>query len=264
MDPYVPLDIQIYQDASLRPAQVKAIRELPLRLSLNGRDLVTLQCTGLYPEYLAAGYLFACGLIERAADIAKLSTRHGASGIEVEVELLNGLRPEPAGLSLSSALGRDVLTQGAPGEQPIRPGLAPVPVGRAFLPAQKILELGRELHERSQLYRLTRGCHNCSLCSLEGMLIFRSDIGRHNAIDTILGQCLLEGVGLSDKLLVSTGRIASEIVYKAARAGVGVYASIAVATSQAVEMARALDLTLIGNLREQGFWVYNDPGRLLG
>jgi FdhD protein len=120
----------------------------------------------------------------------------------------------------------------------------------------------RELHARSTLYRLTRGCHNSSLCTAEDMLLFRSDIGRHNAIDTIVGQCLLENIGLRDKMIVSTGRIASEIVHKAVRAGIGVYVSVAVATSQAVETAKRYDLTLIGNATEDTFWVYNDPGRL--
>jgi FdhD protein len=124
--------------------------------------------------------------------------------------------------------------------------------------------LAGELKHRSTLYGRTRGCHNSSLCSPQEMLIFREDIGRHNAIDMIVGQCFLEGLDTSDKMIVSTGRVASEILLKTVRIGVSVLASTAVATSFSVELARKIGLTLIGNIKADSFWVYNDPGRIIG
>jgi FdhD protein len=129
---------------------------------------------------------------------------------------------------------------------------------------ENILALARELHERSTLYNLTRGCHNSSLCTPNEMLLFREDIGRHNAIDMICGQCFLDDVAVDDKMIVSTGRIASEILLKVARIGIPVLASTAVATSFSVELARKIGITLIGNIKDDRFWVYNDSGRIIG
>jgi FdhD protein len=96
------------------------------------------------------------------------------------------------------------------------------------------------------------------------MLLFREDIGRHNAIDMLCGQCFLDDVAVDDKMIVSTGRIASEILLKVVRIGVPVLASTAVATSFSVELARKTGITLIGNIRDDSFWVYNDNGRIVG
>lgn len=264
MIPHVSFGILEYRDAACRSIEVRTIRELPLRIVANGRDVVTLQCTGMEPRFLVAGYLLGCGLIEGADDIAAMDVAEDEQGIKVRVELRNA-PALPRGMRLTSGMGRDLLMQGpmdGPPEMPVP--LSIPPPSAPFLRPESILDLARELHARSSLYRQTRGCHNASLCSPEAMLIFRSDIGRHNAIDTIVGQCLLENIPREEKLIVSTGRIASEIAHKAVRAGVGVYVSTAVATSQAVETARRHGLTLIGNVTGETFWVYNDPGRLKG
>jgi len=263
MDPNIPFAILDYRDGVFRNSEVNAIRELPLRIVVNGQDVISMQCTGMEPRYLVAGYLFYCGLIENARDIAAMDVTEDATGIEVRVEI-RGTPARLFGMSLTSGMGRDILTQEKAEKPEGRPGLIRIPSpSKPYLLPEKILDMARELHSRSSLYRLTRGCHNSSLCTSENMLIFRSDIGRHNAIDTLVGQCLLEGIPMQDKMIVSTGRIASEIVFKAVRAGLGVYVSIAVATSQAVETARRYGLTLIGNATEDRFWVYHDPGRLL-
>ena len=264
MDPHVSLGVLEYRDAAFQAVEATVIRELPLRVVANGDDVVTLQCTGMEPRFLTAGYLFGCSLIEGADDILSMDISESEAGLVARLELRRAPAPT-RGVSLTSGMGRDILIQGQADGLPSRPGLKRIPAPSGpYLQPETLLGLARELRARSGLYRLTRGCHNAALCSAEGMLIFRSDIGRHNAIDTLVGQCLLENIPVEDKIIVSTGRIASEIAHKAIRAGVGVYASPAVATSQAVETARACGLTLIGNVTEDTFWVYNDPGRLKG
>lgn len=256
MDPHIQIDIIAYSGNGLRPVTVTAIREVPLRILIGDRELIRLLCSGMHPRFLAAGYLFGCGVITRASDIADITVHEDEAGIEARVVL----RRDAAGLlglDITSGLGRVVRTS-TPRPEALSPPKAP------WLRPDALLSLARELHARSDLYRLTRGCHNASLCSATAMLLFRPDIGRHNAIDTIVGQTLLEGLPVADKLIVTTGRVASEIVQKAVRAGVPVLAATAVATSLAVEEAREYGLTLVGNITNDGFWVYNDPGRLHG
>lgn len=129
---------------------------------------------------------------------------------------------------------------------------------------QQIKQLASELNERSTLYRITRGCHNASLATPEKILIFREDIGRHNAIDMICGECFLNSITTKDKLIVTTGRIASEILLKAVRLGVTILVSGSAATRLAIDLARKVDITLVGQVRQDRMIIYNSGGRIAG
>ncbi|MBE9580115.1 MAG: formate dehydrogenase accessory sulfurtransferase FdhD, partial [Proteobacteria bacterium] len=100
------------------------------------------------------------------------------------------------------------------------------------------------------------------LASPEKILIFHEDIGRHNAIDMICGQCLLDGIPTEDKLIVTTGRIASEILLKAIRLGVPVLASGSAATRFAIDLARKTNMTLVGQVEQGHMIVFNNGGRI--
>ena len=128
----------------------------------------------------------------------------------------------------------------------------------------QIMQLSAELNERSTLYRATGGCHNASLATPEGILIFREDIGRHNAIDMICGECFLDNIKTEDKLIVSTGRIASEILLKVMRMGVPILVSGAAATRFSIDLARKTNMTLIGRVRQGHMVVYNHGERIAG
>jgi FdhD protein len=255
MDDSIRYDILAYEGGALAPRSVAAIRETVLTIRVQGRGAVSLLCTGKEPRFLAAGFLFSCGLIDAAGDIVRLDVSERGDGIEALVELRGRPGPDEGNAALTSGLGwtcrldRDRL---GPARQPAAP----------FLEPGALIGLAAELDARSGLYRLTRGCHNASLCTGDRMLLFREDIGRHNAIDTLIGQCLLEGIVTADKLILSTGRIASEIVQKAVRAGFPALASTAVATGAAVDAARQAGLALVGNIGKGGFWVYHDNGSL--
>ena len=126
------------------------------------------------------------------------------------------------------------------------------------------MRLAGELDERSSLYRVTGGCHNACLATSEKILIFREDIGRHNAIDMICGQCFLDDISTEDKLIVSTGCIASEILLKAMRLGVPILVSMSAATRFSIDLARRTNMTLIGQVRKGRMIVYNQAGRIAG
>lgn len=252
----IPFDIMGYGTDGFRPVVARTIREIPLRIFLGGEELVCLLCSGLCPRFLTAGYLFSCGLLATPADIERLEVVEDATSITAHVALRPG-RPGILSANVTSGLGRLVRTN-RPRPRTVLPHREP------WVRPGDILALMGELQARSELYRRTRGCHSAALCTAREMLLFRSDIGRHNAVDAIVGQSLLEGLAMDDKMLLTTGRAASEIVCKAANAGVSVLASLAVATSLAVETARECRLTLVGNVGHDGFWVYSAPERLVG
>ena len=115
----------------------------------------------------------------------------------------------------------------------------------------------------SQTYRRTHGVHNSAVADGDRIVLFRDDIGRHNAVDMIVGHFFLNGLSLEDKLLITTGRLTSEILIKAAKVSIPVLVSRNTATSLAVELARSLNITLIGYARAGKFTVYSGEERIV-
>jgi len=255
-----PYEVTEYTAQGSRPVAIEAIREVPLTIFLNGREVVTLLCTGKYPRHLAVGFLKSDALLSDPSQLLDVDVRDEDGRITAKVTVSHDPFAEGRTIqrSITSGCGkgtnfdRNVATISK----------RRVTSGLRVTPAQ-ILALAGELKHRSTLYGRTRGCHNSSLCTPQEMLLFREDIGRHNAIDMIVGECFLSGVRTEDKMIVSTGRVASEILLKTVRIGVSVLASTAVATSFSVELARTIGMTLIGNIKADSFWVYNDPGRII-
>jgi len=255
-----PFEITEYGPDGPKQVSISAIREVPLTIYLNGQEVVTLLCTGKYPRHLAIGFLKSDALLSDPAQLLDVDVQDEDERITARVTVshdpwANGRtiqRSITSGCGKGTNFDRNVATISR----------RRVESGLKVRPAQ-ILALAAELKRRSTLYGRTRGCHNSSLCTPQEMLLFREDIGRHNAIDMIVGECFLEGVPTQDKMIVSTGRVASEILLKTVRIGVSLLASTAVATSFSVELARKIGLTLIGNIKQDSFWVYNDPGRIV-
>lgn len=226
-----------------RQIQVKVIQEVPLTIYLNGHELVTLLCTGNHPKSLAVGFLKSDGLI---TDLKQLRDIH----IENEPErLIARVETSHDPLKLQS-LKRSITSTTVTAKLTVTP--------------EQILGLVAELHERSTLFRATGGCHNALLATPEKILIFREDIGRHNAIDMICGQCFLDSIPTQDKLIVSTGRISSEILLKTIRLGVPILTTGSAATRFAIDIARKTNMTLIGQARQGRMVVYNHGGRIAG
>lgn len=249
-----------YTAQGARPVAIEAIREVPLTIYLNGREVVTLLCTGKYPRHLAIGFLKSDALLTDPSQLERVEIKDEGARITADVTVSHDpfaggrtiQRSITSGCGKGTNFDRNVETIS---KRRVESDLT-------VSPAQ-ILALAAELKRRSTLYDRTRGCHNSSLCTPEEMLLFREDIGRHNAIDMIVGECFLEGIDTGDKMIVSTGRVASEILLKTVRIGVSVLASTAVATSFSVQLARKIGMTLIGNIKADSFWVYNDPGRIV-
>jgi FdhD protein len=252
-------EVQEYNSGFIR-REITSIREVPLTILLNDREVVTLLCTGTHPEYLAIGFLKSDAFLTAIDQIEDLTVKDEGQRLVARVKTKHDPwkdrimeRSITSGCGRGTNFGRNVSTiskRWLGGDIKVTP--------------EQILALVDELHNRSSLYKLTRGCHNAALCSPEQVLAFREDIGRHNAIDMICGQCFLDDVSVDDRMIVSTGRIASEILLKVVRIGIPIMVSTAVATSFSVELARKTGITLVGNVKGGSFWVYNDQGRIVG
>ena len=124
-------------------------------------------------------------------------------------------------------------------------------------------QIPSKLQEAQIVFKHTGGLHASAMFDLEGnLLFFREDVGRHNALDKVLGYSVISGTTLSDSLLLLSGRISFELVQKAARAGIPIIAAVGAPSSLAVELADEVGITLVGFLKKDKFNVYTHPNRL--
>jgi len=234
------------------------VREVPLTVYLNGQEFVTLLCTPELEDMLAIGFLRSEGLVRSYEDVVSLRLDREQGFVFVET----------AGGRLAEKLyGKRTITSGC-GKGTVffsvLDSLQGEPVQSALtVKREEILDLMRELQERAHLFRLTGGPHSASLCSREGVTYFCEDIGRHNAVDKIVGLCLRDGAELKDKILVTSGRISSEILVKAARLGIPLLVSRSAPTSLSIDLAEKLGITLVGFARSRRFNIYSRQDRIL-
>ena len=235
------------------------IEEKPVTLTINGRELLTLLCAGHHLEELAAGFCYAEGFLRNRDDLAGIEV--DAVGGAIRVKTLN------EGSVADRLWEKRTVTSGCGKGSIFYYSLdailsRPV-VSRIRLTPEQILARVEDLHRQSDTYRRTHGVHNTALAEPDRILLFRSDIGRHNAVDMIVGHGFLRGVSFDDKLLLTTGRLTSEILIKCAKVGIPVLVSRNTATTLAIELAKSLNITLIGYVRGGKFTVYSGKERLI-
>jgi len=129
-------------------------------------------------------------------------------------------------------------------------------------PAYRVNELMREHLNISDLHKKTGGVHVMSLASIEGLLVSREDVGRHNAVDKLYGYCLLNNVSCGDKIFLSSGRISNEIIQKLVTMGIKLAISRATVTSLGQAVAEQAGITVLGFARGDRFNIYTHPYRI--
>ena len=248
-----PLRIHSYRKGILQTEMRPVVAEYPLRLTINGRPLATLIASPHQLNFLVLGFLRLQGIIADLEDIRCLGvcSEQGEARIELHGEAPQELRPV-----LTSGCGTGIsFNLELPPEPPrLQPGVYPV---------SAVIELMRQLYDRSELYARHGGVHSAAVGGRDGRLLLHAeDIGRHNTLDRIAGEALFKGIDLRGCILASSGRISTEAVAKAARIGIGLIASRTSPTDAAVTLAEKAGICLIGYLRNDRFEVYCHPGQL--
>jgi FdhD protein len=249
--------------------------EAPLALELayerNGQEVrkvlaVTMRTPG-HDADLALGFLFAEGLIASPADVlASIADTTNARGETLATQRVHLARPPrddlqrvSRGLLTSSACGLcgRVSLDGLPLRRAERRTVEP-----AFA-CETIARLPDALRREQAVFFATGGSHGAALCDASGtLLLAREDVGRHNAVDKLVGAALQQDLPFADKLLVLSGRASFELVQKAAAAGLPLVVAVGAPSSLAVTLAHAAGITLIGFTRDGRFNVYAHADRL--
>jgi FdhD protein len=226
---------------------------------------VTMRTPGHEAE-LAAGFLRTEGLIEDGAEIVGFTTgdpaRHAQPDDELTIHLahpFDGSRVAERHFVATASCG--ICGKASLDEVEVR--CAPIPDGPVVEPAT-LIALPARLREAQAVFEATGGLHAAALFRPDGSLVaVREDVGRHNALDKLIGSQLLAGaLPLHDRIVLVSGRLSFELVQKAAVAGVPVLAAVSAPSDLAVEAAERLGLTLVGFLRGEGFNLYARPDRV--
>jgi FdhD protein len=221
--------------------------------------LVTLLCSPANLNYLSIGFLLSEGLLNSKYDIKTITVdgQRGIAHVETVTDLV-GQEEQVFKRIITPGCGRGAAfysAADATGMKAVNSGLR--------VTGAEILELMIQFQQRSETYKSTGGVHNAALCDNKKVIVFSEDIGRHNAIDKIFGQCLWERISTSNQLILTSGRVSSEIVIKIARNNVPVLASKSAPTSTAIKLADSLGITLIGFVRGTRMNVYSHNQRIV-
>ncbi|MBI2354005.1 MAG: formate dehydrogenase accessory sulfurtransferase FdhD [Deltaproteobacteria bacterium] len=240
-----------YRDGKLEPVQGKVVREFPLQLIVNGREIATLIASPHDLRFLVAGFLLLQGFVRRLADFEMFSVCEdfGTANVRIKGDLPERLKPvltSGCGTGISFSMP-DALHPPLQGEGRGGGGVNPA----------DIFALMEQLAGRADNYRTHGGIHSAAVGRGGELLLYAEDLGRHNTLDRIAGEALFKGIDLVGTTLVTSGRVSTEMVAKAALLGVRLIASRTSPTDMAVRLCDQSGISLVGYVRGGRFTAYS-------
>lgn len=246
---------------SEQPDQIA--EEVPLALIYNGIAHAVMLGTPADLEDFALGFSLTESLIHHAKDLRDMEVVKSKLGLELYIDIASeafhgfkASRRQMAGRTGCGLCGQETL------EQAIRP--IPKVANTLRIQPQALERALSQLPDWQTLHQTTGGVHAAVWADVEGNIQFlREDVGRHNALDKLLGALFKQGIDTRQGFLLLTSRASHELVYKAAFAGIELIAAVSAPTTLALRHAEEAGLTLVGWVRKGGFSVYSGGGRLI-
>ena len=250
-----PTHYLFYQNEKREKIELNLPAETPVSLTVNGEVWLSFMCTPQQEESLAAGFLFNEGIIENSSEIADIRLCEHGDNVDI---WLNHAAEKPAKWTRTSCC-----TGGVTSVEPRASiGLARQKNDLVLSPKQ-IPFLLKMLDEHQKLYRQTGGIHTSILTDGAEKTIAAEDIGRHNTLDKIAGIKLMQNLSFEQSILLTTGRVSSEMMQKAIRLGVSIVISRTSPSSVSVELAEKAGITLIGYAKRHRFNLYTHAERIV-
>ncbi|MFC1917441.1 formate dehydrogenase accessory sulfurtransferase FdhD [Chloroflexota bacterium] len=221
--------------------------EVSLTIRINGHELVTILCTPTNLDWLVYGFLYSEDIINDTGEVARMDidedTMIADVWLDETADTTIPLRTRtPSGISFNKH------------GEPVTSDLIVRP--------EQLLNLMAQLQQQQKMFQQSGGIHCSALATPERLLVATEDIGRHNTIDKVLGKCLLETIPTQDRILLTTGRISSEMLLKASKMQTPVISSRGAPTEHAITMGKNLGITVAGFVRENRLSVFSHEARL--
>ncbi|PZW18163.1 FdhD protein [Thermosporothrix hazakensis] len=258
-----------WQEATMQEREDMLAVEEPFEVRVNGESLAVIMRTPGHDAELAAGFLFTEGVLHAPSAIAEIQAAVDADGLPqpnvVDVRLQPGITPARPGGERRFAVSSSCGLCGKNSIADLVQDVPPLASDRVRISTTVLYRLPDLLREQQAVFSHTGSLHAAGLFSLDGdPLLLREDVGRHNAVDKLIGYGLLhQQFPFERSILLVSGRTSFEILQKALKARIPCVAAISAPSSLAVELAQQANITLIGFLRGRSMNVYAHPERLL-
>lgn len=258
MEPSAEYPVRRFQDGQFRSIPDPVVTETRIELDVNDGQLRLAMLTLASDlEAMAVGFLVGEGALRDVDDLDTVEYCPDEGRITVrgqfDADVLENITLRWT-LGTGCGGGGTSRDMDSPPYAPVKPG--------PMITAPRLIELAGEWAGQSDLWRKTGGVHACALCDEGGIILSAQDIGRHNAFDKVVGMAVMEKIDLTDKIVLSTGRLAGEIVSKAVACGLPILASRSAVTSMALKLARRFGVTLVGFMRGGRLNVYTGYERI--
>lgn len=252
-------EIIVYDQGVTEHIEDAVVEETPLTIFLNNEELATVVCSPGGCRELGAGFLLTEGLVQNPSDIIEISDCDESGLLSIQTNAPVPQTNKFLRRHIASCCGKS------------RGGFYFINDARQIRPlesdtrfeAEQLIHIIESLEKGSVTFRRTGGVHSAALADATGILCMYEDIGRHNAVDKVLGYAFLNDIATNDKCLVLSGRIASEILIKAARTSIPLVLSRSAPTGLTIEMAEEMNITVVGFARRQKFSVYTHSERII-
>ncbi|WP_299088462.1 formate dehydrogenase accessory sulfurtransferase FdhD [uncultured Metabacillus sp.] len=251
--------IRKYTNGQLFDTVDDIVTEFPLTIFINNQEFATMVCTPAHFEEMVFGFLASEGVIRFLDDIKALTIDENAGYAHVTLHAdVTTSQQYYSKRFIGSCCGKsrqfyfhnDART-------------AKTATTNLSINPDQCIKLMNDMQKRSTVFQETGGAHNAALCTPEKIVVTRTDIGRHNALDKLYGYSMMNQLSVRDKIIVFSGRISSEVLVKAAKIGVGIVLSKSAPTDLAINLADDLNITTVGFIRGQSFNIYSHPERII-
>ncbi|MCK4980880.1 MAG: formate dehydrogenase accessory sulfurtransferase FdhD [Candidatus Delongbacteria bacterium] len=254
MENYSEINIIKFKNGNKSEINDPVVSELDLALAINYKQLSSLICSPTDLEDLTAGFLFTSGITSDENKLIDLNYDKKNKIMHIDMQnndiikelVLSKLKPVGCG-------GGTLLFA----KRKIERNNSDLKIDHTL-----ISDLMNKFNKNSELFLKTGGVHSSAIADCNNILVFREDIGRHNAIDKVIGNLYLSETDLSDKLILTSGRISSEIVMKVINCKIPIIVSRSAPTDRAIELAEKNNVTLIGFARSTNFNIYSGFKRI--
>jgi len=248
-----------YNNGDIEEIEDQVVKESPFTIFLNKEELLTLLCTPKYLDYLALGFLLSEGFIKKIDDVKSIKLLEEEGFVEIETKNKSTIA--------NKLLGKRTMTTGC-GKGTTFYNVVDSFNSKKVNSTMRVLsvdliEIINKFNKSSNLFLSTGGVHSASLSDGKELLLFHEDVGRHNAIDKIIGEAFIKDINLLDKFIITSGRISSEMLIKASKREIPMIVSRSAPTDLAINLGKQLGITIVGFARGNRMNIYTNEQRIV-